>query len=130
MDLNFDLTGTVDFSRLSAALGRDIEFSRSFGIARTGSLNWVDPVVGVRLRHQLTSSQEIMLLGDIGGFGFQGNLEWQALSVYSYAWQFTGYQVAALIGYRAIGVNYVNTGNNNSINLVLHGPLVGISVRF
>jgi hypothetical protein len=130
VNVNFDLDVTADFTRLSNLLGRNIELNRSFGIARSGSLNWIDPVVGLRLRHQFTPSQEIMLLGDIGGFGFQGNLEWQALSVYSYAWQFTGYQVAALIGYRAIGVNYVNTGNNNSINLVLHGPLIGVSVRF
>jgi len=130
VDLNFDITGTVDFSRLSAALGRDIGFARSFGITRSANLDWVDPVVGLRLRHQFTPAQEVMLLGDVGGFGFQSNFEWQALGVYSYAWQFTGYQVAALIGYRAIGVNYLNTGNNNSVNLVLHGPLIGVSFRF
>ena len=50
--------------------------------------------------------------------------------VYSYSWQFTGYQLAALIGYRALGVNYTNTGNNNNIDLVLHGPIIGLSVRF
>src|SRR5262249_71887 len=130
VDLNLDLTANVDLSGLSAGLGRDIGFTRSFGITRSANLDWVDPVVGLRLRHQFTPSQEVMLLGDVGGFGFQSNFEWQALGVYSYAWQFTGYQVAALIGYRAIGVNYLNTGNNNSINLVLHGPLIGVSFRF
>jgi ABC-type proline/glycine betaine transport system permease subunit len=47
-----------------------------------------------------------------------------------YAWQFTGYELAALIGYRALGVNYTNTGNNNNVDLVLHGPIIGFSVRF
>jgi len=130
VDVNFDLTSTVDFTRLSDALGRNIEFSRSFGIARSGSLDWVDPIVGLRVRHQFTPAQEIMLWGDVGGFGFQSNFEWQALAVYSYAWQFTGYQLAALVGYRALGVDYTNTGNNNSVNLVLHGPVIGFSVRF
>jgi hypothetical protein len=40
-----------------------------------------------------------------------------------YAWQFTGYELAALIG-------YTNTGNNNNVDLVLHGPIIGFSVRF
>ena len=38
VDLNFDFDGTVDFTRLSNALGRNLEFSRSFAIARSGSL--------------------------------------------------------------------------------------------
>ena len=130
IDVNFDLDVTADFTRLSNLLGRNIEFSRSFGIARSGNLDWIDPVVGLRLRHQLTPSQEIMVRGDVGGFGFQSNFEWQAVGVYSYAWQFTGYQLAALIGYRALGLNYSNVGNNNSIDLVLHGPIIGFSVRF
>jgi hypothetical protein len=130
VDVNFDFDGTIDFTRLSNALGRNIEFSRSFALARSGDLDWIDPVVGVRLRHQFTPSQEIMVRGDVGGFGFQSNFEWQAVGVYSYAWQFTGYQLAALIGYRALGVNYSNTGNNNSVDLVLHGPIIGLSVRF
>jgi hypothetical protein len=123
IDLNFDFDGTVDFTRLSNALGRNIEFSRSFAIGRSGSLDWIDPVIGLRLRHQFTPNQEIMVRGDVGGFGFQSNFEWQAVGVYSY-------QLAALIGYRALGVNYTNTGNNNAVDLVLHGPIIGFSVRF
>ena len=130
VDLNFDFAGTIDFTRLSNLLGRDVEISRSFAVARSGSLDWIDPVIGLRLRHQFTPAQEIMVRGDVGGFGFQSNFEWQAVAVYSYAWQFTGYQLAALVGYRALGVNYSNPGNNNSIDLVLHGPIIGASVRF
>jgi hypothetical protein len=130
VDVNFDFAGTVDFTRLGNVVGRDVEFGRSFAIARSGSLDWIDPVVGLRLRHQFTPAHEIMVRGDVGGFGFQSNFEWQAIGVYSYAWQFTGYQLAALVGYRALGVNHTNTGNNNSIDLVLHGPIIGFSVRF
>jgi hypothetical protein len=130
VDVTFAFAGTVDFSRLSATLGRDVEFSHSFAIAHSGSLDWVAPVVGLRLRHQFTPKQEIMLPGDVGGFGLQSNFEWQAPGVYSYAWQFTGYQVAGVIGYRALEVNHTSTGNNNSLNLVRHGPLIGVSMRF
>jgi hypothetical protein len=130
IDLNFDFVGTVDFTRLSNLLGRDVQFSRSFAIARSGSIDWVDPLVGLRLRHQFTPSQDVLLRGDVGGFGFQNRFEWQAVGVYSYAWQFTGYQLAALIGYRALSVNATNDFNGNGANLILHGPIIGVSVRF
>ena len=86
-------------------------------------------MIGLRLRHQFTPNQEIMVRGDVGGFGFQSNFEWQAVGVCGYTWRFPGYQLAALIGYRALGVNYTNTGNNNAVDLVLHGPIIGFSVR-
>ena len=130
VDVNFDFNATLDFTRLSDLLGRNVEVSRSLAIAHSGSLDWIDPVIGVRLRHQFTPSQAVMVRGDVGGFGFQSNFEWQAVGVYSYAWQFTGYQLAALVGYRALGVNYTNAGNNNGVNLVLHGPIIGFSVKF
>jgi hypothetical protein len=130
IDLNFDITGTIDFTRLSSALDRNLEFSRSLAIGRSGSLDWIDPVIGLRLRHQFTPNQEVWVRGDVGGFGFQSNFEWQAVGVYSYAWQLTGYQLAALAGYRALGVNYSNPGNTNGVNLVLHGPIIGFSVKF
>jgi hypothetical protein len=126
VDVNLDVIGSVDFSRLG------IERGRSFAIAHSGNLDWVAPVIGLRLRHQFTPSQEVLVRGDIGGFGLQSQFEWQALAGYSYAWQFTGYQLAGVIGYRALGVNYVNgTGiDTNSINVVLHGPIIGFSVHF
>jgi hypothetical protein len=130
VDANLDVAANANFTQLSAALGRDVQLSRSFAVASSGSLDWIDPVVGLRLRHQFTPAQEITVRGDVGGFGLQSNFEWQAVAYYSYAWQFTGYQIAAVVGYRAIGVNYTNTGNNNSVDLVLHGPLLGVSVRF
>src|SRR4030095_12017320 len=73
IDVNFDLDVTADFTPLSNLLGRNVEFTRSFGIPGPGNLDWIDPVVGLRLRHQFTPSQELMVRGDVGGFGFQSN---------------------------------------------------------
>jgi hypothetical protein len=72
-------------------------------------------VIGLRLRHQFTPGQEVLVRGDIGGFGLQSRFEWQALAGYSYAWQFTGYQLAGVIGYRALGVNS-STGSGIDTN--------------
>ena len=126
IDANLDVVGSVDLSRLG------LERSRSFAIAHSGSLDWVDPLVGLRLRHQFTPSQEAFVRGDVGGFDLQNRFEWQAVAVYSYAWQFADYQLAAAIGYRALAVN-ATSGigiDTNSANIVLHGPIIGLSVRF
>jgi hypothetical protein len=69
IDTTLDVIGAVDFCHLG------IERGRSFAIAHSGNLDWVDPV----------------------------------------------------IGYRALGVNYVNGSGiyTNSVNVILHGPIIG-----
>jgi hypothetical protein len=129
IDASFDATANVNLNL--PAFG--IERSRGFGvaIARADAIQWVDPVVGLRLRHQFTPRQEIMVRGDVGGFGMGSQFSWQAVAVYSYSWQFTGYQVAGLLGFRALGVNYVSPGGGGvGINEVLYGPIIGASFRF
>lgn len=123
----FDASATVDFSRLN--------FERSFGlaIARADTIQWVDPVFGVRVRHQFTPHQEFTVRGDIGGFGLGSQFSWQAVAVYSYAWELDGGQkLAALLGFRALGVNYSSGSGLNAvgINETLYGPIIGISYRF
>ncbi len=124
--LNLDVLASVNV----ASLG--IEAGRSFSIAHGGGQNWVDPLLGLRLRHQFTPSQHLMVRGDVGGFGFASQFAWQAAAVYSYSWQFSGYSLAGVLGYRALGVSYVSgTGINASgIDAVLHGPLIGASIKF
>ena len=74
-------------------------------------------------------------MGDVGGFGLSGSSQfsWQVAAVYSYTWQFNGYALAADIGYRALSTN-VNFSNGspftNNLDLVIHGPLIGLTVKF
>jgi hypothetical protein len=129
--INLDLTGAVGFSdpRLS-----QFDRSKTVGVADSGSLYWADPMIGLRLRHQFTPSQHAFIKGDIGGFGLSGSssFSWQVAGVYSYTWQFNGYALAADIGYRALStnVNFNNGANNSNLDLVIHGPLIGLTVKF
>lgn len=124
--LNLDIIGSVDVQSLG------IERGRAFAIAHSGNVDWVDPLIGLRLRHRFTPSQQLMLRGDVGGFGLASQLAWQAVGVFSYAWQFDGYALAGVLGYRALGVNYSEGYGINAAgaNLVLHGPIIGLSIRF
>ena len=107
-----DVTGAIDFS--NPRLSR-FDRTRSINLADSGSVNWIDPLIGLRLRHQFTPSQQVTLKGDIGGFGIPGSslFSWQLAGIYSYTWQFDGYALAAVGGYRALSVNknFDNSGN-------------------
>ena len=130
--INLDLTGAIGFSdpRLS-----QFDRSKTIGVADSGSQYWADPLIVLRLRHQFTPSQHAFIKGDIGGFGLGGSSlsSWQVAAVYSYTWQFNGYALAADIGYRALSTN-VNLTNGgpftNNYDLVIHGPLIGLTVKF
>jgi len=126
IDASFDVTSNVDLSRL--------HLDRSFGlaIARADAIQWVDPVIGFRVRHQFTAHQQLWARADIGGFGLGSQFSWQAVAAYTYLWQATGYQVGATIGFRALGVNYSAGSGPDSvgINQTLYGPIIGASFRF
>lgn len=113
-----------------ASLG--IEFGRTFSIARSGGIDWIDPVIGLRFRHQFTPQQNLMVRGDVGGFGLGSQFTWQAAAIYTYSWQFSGYALAALAGYRALGINYSQGSGTATagIDAILHGPLIGVSLHF
>lgn len=125
-DLNLGIAGAVDVASLGIQRGRTVS------IARNDGLDWVDPLLGLRLRHQFTPSQHLMVRGDVGGFGLGSPFTWQAVGVYSYSWQFSGYQLGGVLGYRALRANYVAGSGINAagIDAVLHGPLIGLAVRF
>ncbi len=129
--VNLDLTGAIGFSDPRLA---QFDRSKTIGIADSGTLSWVDPLVGLRLRHQFSPSQQFALRGDIGGFGIPGSslLTWQLSGIYSYTWQFTGYSLSAGAGYRALStnINFDNGPNSSNLNLVIHGPLIGAAVKF
>ena len=61
MSINLALTGGLIIGGL--------DLSKGIAIARGGSVDWVDPLVGARIRHQLAPGQQLMLRADVGGFG-------------------------------------------------------------
>ena len=128
-DLGLDLGATASLNAPDLELSRD--GSRAF--ARSGSIQWVDPFVGFRVRHRLAPGQDLEFQADLGGFGFGSRISWQALAAYSYTVGHTGSVAwAGVVGYRALYVDYIQ-GSGNTLfetNLLQHGPLLGLSARF
>ena len=124
LDLSLAVDGSVDLGKLG------LDRSGSRAVARSGKLDWVDPFVGFRLRHELAPGSELQFLGDIGGFGVGSDLTWQLFA--GYGFDFWQSNLHGVIGYRALAVDYTqnDAGFKNNLDLILHGPVVGLSFRW
>jgi hypothetical protein len=84
--------------------------SRTIALAPSGDLEWVDPVVGTRLRHQFASGSEFNLEGDVGSFGAGSEFSWQAVATYGFDVNAFGTAMRSVVGYRALSVDYSQIG--------------------
>jgi hypothetical protein len=79
--------------------------SRTRAIARSGDVDWVDPPVGLRVRHQLASGQDLVLRADVGGFDAGSQFSWNVLGAHNFTFaDRNGVTCAGLLGYRALSV--------------------------
>lgn len=124
-DLSFTISGAVDTANLQVA------GSRAF--AKSGSIQWFDPVIGARIRYAVAPGHELFLRGDIGGFGIGSEFSWQAVGGYDFELgTYQGVTFSGVIGYRALYVDYAQ-GEGRSryeFDMLQHGPVIGISARF
>jgi hypothetical protein len=112
---------------------RGLEISGNRAIARSGSINWADPLIGLRLRTQWAPGQEIVLRGDIGGFDAGSHFSWNVLGAYTYDFMVRdGVKYSGMLGYRLLDVNF-STGdglNKYSYDVLQHGPVLGLTITF
>ena len=126
-DVNLKITGSVDLANLG------LKRKGSYAVAHSGGTDWVDPIVGMRVRQQLTDRDELQLLADIGGFGVGSQFSWQVFGGYSHMWDLgEATKLAASFGYRILSVDYEEGSGTDakSFDLTLHGPVMGLSLRF
>lgn len=113
----FDVEADFDFS---------ID-SLGFAFDRSGSVNWVDPVIGVRGHSDLGRGFGVSGLADVGGFGIgdSSELTWQVTGTLDYA--FTD-SIAGRIGYRYMSIDY--QAPRLGLDIDVHGPLIGVTWAF
>jgi hypothetical protein len=89
------------------------------------TIHWWDPLVGVRGHKALSDKWFVSGTAAIGGFGVGSDLMWDAFAGLGY--KFTD-SISMSAGYRAFSVDYSDSGD--VVDLVSHGPLVGLTFRF
>jgi opacity protein-like surface antigen len=88
---------------------------------------WIDPVVGLRVGGDLTENLSLTVTGNVGGFdiGSASKFSWEVLALLGYR---LGEHWSVTAGYRGLGVE--RQKGDTSVNLILHGPQVGLYYRF
>ena len=103
-------------------VGQNLQFNPS-GTEFSGSLNWVDPLIGGRIRAALSPKVSVTIAGDVGGWGAGSEMD---------------YQVAGLLGYRIkpswtlqAGYRYLYVNYRSSIifDAATSGVMFGVSVN-
>jgi len=92
--------------------------------ASSTNTDWVDPLVGLRSRLALAREVDLLLRGDLGGFGvgsdLAGNLavelDWSISSA-----------VQVALGYRYL---YLDYDDDSTFDLSQAGPMLGLGLRF
>jgi hypothetical protein len=130
VDLSLRLTGTLTVDL--PELGLQLQRSRRLAVARSGDLEWVDPVVGARIRHQIAPGRNFTLVGDVGGFGAGSEFSWQAVATYGFDVHCFGSPLHLVMGYRALAVDFNENGRfgKNALDVVQHGPLLGLTFNW
>jgi len=125
IDIKFGLTGTLDVGGLVVSRGR--------AIARGGDVDWVDPLVGFRIRQGMAPGQELLLRADVGGFDAGSKFSWNVLGAYSFNLAVRdGVTYSGMLGYRALSVDFEKGSGTNryEYDVVQHGPVVGLTIGF
>ena len=115
---------------------QDATFSATLGplnADRSGSVDWVDPFVGARLRQQLGQGESVVLRADVGGFGVGSDASWQVVATYNWEMRtMCGYLIDGYLGYRALSVDYSQGSGNTEYkyDVLMQGPVIGTTLHF
>jgi len=87
--------------------------------------DWVDPIVGVRLRGVISDDWAMNVAGDVGGFSANSDITWHALANAEYSFNDTW---SGILGYRLLDIDYDKDGF--IANFVMSGLLLGVGAQF
>lgn len=90
---------------------------------------WVDPIVGLKLRQPLGGKWSFSMQGDIGGFGAGSDFAWQLFPVVGVD---VGKRTTLGMGYRVLGVNY-KTGSQTDLfkyDVITQAFVLGAAFHF
>lgn len=110
--------------------GKDI--SGNFAFVNSGEMDWVDPVVAVRMTHAFGNGRSVTAMGDVGGFNTDSDFSWQVLLTYDMDGKFLGFDTTTSIGYKALGLLFEEGTSNGTrgVDVVLHGPVAELKFRW
>jgi len=127
-------TNPVTIEGLAGARISVVSQQLSLSAGPSASLNqtWAEPFIGARITVGLGERWTMRLRGDVGGFGLGSEFAWQTIGLVGYRFTLFDRPSEAVLGYRALGQDY-RTGSGLQRfewNMVQHGPMLGLTMRF
>jgi hypothetical protein len=125
LDVDVSLAGTLNIDGLIISGDR--------ALAKSGGVEWVDPFIGARFLYSPSPGEEIMVRGDIGGFGWASKFTWQAIATYNwFLCDFGSLTLDGYAGWRALYVDYTEGSGieRYEFDVLQQGPVVGFTGRF
>lgn len=95
-------------------------------LSLSGSRDLTDPIIGGRYNWRMADKWQLHLYGDIGGFGVGSDLTWMAIGRVDFqAWK----HASITAGYRALSIEFEKGEGLKKfdLNLLVHGPIIGIN---
>jgi hypothetical protein len=89
------------------------------------SVSWVDPLVGLRLRHQFAPAWNLAISRDGERTGFAIPPDYEFCRSKNVTW-------SGMLGYKALSVDY-SQGSGLSLykfDMTMHGSIFGLTARF
>lgn len=126
------LNTTLDLYAGGRYVDLEIKIDPANAASRSRSLDWVDPIVGLKLVLPLSESWQLAVNGDVGGFGVESDFTWSTTGVFGYEFELFDHPATVYLGYRALGQDYTQGSGNDRLawDVVQHGPLLGLSLQF
>jgi hypothetical protein len=95
------------------------------------TINWADPIVGLRWSVPILDSVTATFRGDIGGFGASSKLDWGLVADLRYwlSWRPWSTQPYLAAGYRIVAFDR-SPGTSAEVDMQLRGPLMGMGFVF
>ncbi len=85
----------------------------------------LDPIVGARILCDLTENWSASVKGDVGGFGIGVDLAWEVTALLGYR---LSESATLRVGYRAQSMQHER--GSRDLDVLLHGPIIGVSFAF
>jgi hypothetical protein len=94
------------------------------------SLNWADPLIGVRWSVPVLDTVDLDFRGDIGGFGASSDLTWGLVGNVRLwlPWKPFDLNSYAVMGYRVVAFD--RSPEDAEVDLQMRGPLLGAGFVF
>ncbi len=97
------------------------------------TVDWVDPLVGLRLSADLTEQWTLLGQAEVGGMDTASKKTFSAQAYLGYRTYLSRYPTVVRVGYRLLSQEYETgdfTGNKFRYDVTQRGPVIGLTMRF